>query len=53
MEKDIKDGNPPTLILALEYLRRQKKLNSLVLPLEYWNKIKKWYNWFLKTQKDG
>lgn len=24
-----------------------------VLPVEYWNKIKKWYNWFVNTQKDG
>jgi hypothetical protein len=53
MEKDIKDGNPPTLILALEYLRRNNRLNQAIFPQEYWLKVKKWYNWFLNTQKDG
>lgn len=53
MEKDIKDGNPPTLILALEYLRRKNRLNQTIFSQEYWLKVKKWYNWFLNTQKDG
>jgi hypothetical protein len=52
MEKDIKDGNPPTLILPLEYLKRVNKLNRVTLPVEYWKKIKRWYNWFISTQKD-
>lgn len=52
MEKDIKDGNPPTLILALEHLRRSNKLSKDNFPIEYWNKIKKWYSWFIKTQRD-
>jgi hypothetical protein len=28
MVKDIRDGNPPTLILALDYLRKKGKLNK-------------------------
>lgn len=36
MEKDIKDGNPPTLLLALDYLRRKNMLLKEAFPLSYW-----------------
>ena len=28
-------------------------MNPHTFPNEYWLKIKKWYKWFLNTQKDG
>ena len=53
MPKDIKDGNPPTLLLALDYLNKNHLLSKSVFETEYWARIKKWYHWFLQTQKDG
>jgi hypothetical protein len=30
MEKDMRDGNPPTLLLALDYLKRKGKLTPSI-----------------------
>lgn len=49
MAKDIKDGNPPTLVLGLGWLARNSLLNKNSF-VEYWPKMKKWYNWFMETQ---
>jgi hypothetical protein len=32
MPKDIRDGNPPTLLLALEYLNKHKLLTKEEFP---------------------
>ncbi len=53
MSKDIRDGNPPTLLLALDYLNKRNLLSKDIFPMEYWNKLKKWYGWFMRTQRDG
>jgi hypothetical protein len=53
MAKDIRDGNPPTLILSLDYLRRKNLLTKESFPVSYWNKLKKWHKWFMDTQKDS
>ena len=39
MKKDIRDGNPPTLILALDYLLRNKLLTKDSFPEKYWQKL--------------
>ena len=51
MSKDVKDGNPPTLLLSLGYLTKTKKLTEDIFEEEHWEKLLQWYNWFLKTQK--
>lgn len=53
MAKDIRDGNPPTLILSLDYMRRKNLLTKESFPVQYWNKLKKWHKWFMDTQKDS
>lgn len=52
MNKDIRDGNPPTLLLALDYLNKKSMLNPTIFSQQYWLKLKKWYHWFLETQRD-
>ena len=47
MAKDVRDGNPPTLILSLQYLAKKGILNKENFETEDFNKLKKWYNWFL------
>ena len=51
MSKDVKDGNPPTLILPLHFLEKHKILSSDIFPLKYYDKLKKWYQWFFDTQQ--
>lgn len=51
MAKDVRDANPPTLLLALEYLLSTGYLNSNNFAPGYWEALKSWYNWFLKTQQ--
>lgn len=36
MAKDIRDGNPPTLILSLHYLSKKKVLNEENFELHYY-----------------
>lgn len=50
MAKDIRDGNPPTLLLALNFLARTNVLNKQNFEEKYWNKLKSWYKWFMRTQ---
>lgn len=52
MTKDIRDGNPPTLLLALDYLNKHSLLQVESFGLEYWEKLTKWYEWFMQTQRD-
>jgi hypothetical protein len=33
----------------LEYLERKKKLTPRTFPIEYWEKVKMWYHWFVST----
>lgn len=49
MAKDVKDGNPPTLMLGLLWLSKNNKLNVENFS-SHWPKLEKWYNWFLETQ---
>lgn len=49
MNKDIRDGNPPTLILPIEYIIRNK-LFTIEEIKAIWNPLKEWYNWYLRTQ---
>lgn len=51
MAKDIKDGNPPTLILSLQYLSRKNLLNPNNFEKSYFEKLKKWYNWFFENHQ--
>lgn len=50
MTKDVRDGNPPTLLLSLGYLARQKVLTRDNFEEKYWKKLNNWYKWFSETQ---
>lgn len=50
MAKDVKDGNPPTLLIPLGFLAREDVLKNDNFPEKYWNKLQSWYNWFIDTQ---
>lgn len=53
MAKDDRDGNPPSLILALDYLLRNNKLSFEQLGEKVWGKLKEYHAWFMKTQMIG
>ncbi|EAS00773.2 mannosyl-oligosaccharide glucosidase (macronuclear) [Tetrahymena thermophila SB210] len=51
IKKDNRDGNPPTLILAIEYfLRDHMDIAKELIQEGYFSKLEKWYHWYLKTQ---
>ncbi|KAL4449892.1 hypothetical protein ABPG74_015011 [Tetrahymena malaccensis] len=51
IKKDNRDGNPPTLILTIEYfLREHVDIANELFQEGYFNKMEKWYHWYLKTQ---
>lgn len=51
--KDDRDGNPPSLVLALGYLLKTRKLTLELLGQQSWNKLKEWHAWYMKTQMVG
>jgi hypothetical protein len=51
--KDDRDGNPPSLVLALGYLLKTKRLTLEGLGTESWNQLKEWHAWYMKTQMVG
>ncbi|KAL4499136.1 hypothetical protein ABPG72_017038 [Tetrahymena utriculariae] len=51
IKKDNRDGNPPTLILAIEYFMREHlDIVKELFNEGYFQKLEKWYHWYLKTQ---
>lgn len=50
MKKDVRDGNPPTLLFSIAYLAKMNYLNRETFQKKYWEKLKSWYKWFQETQ---
>ena len=51
MNKDIKDGNPPTLILPISYAIRNKLFPPETIKTQLWGELQEWYDWYMRTQQ--